>query len=69
MGQNLLDLLKSFGDLISSMGLLGGSLFLLCLVFILALGIIACKADLSGKGPDHWSHHGDVHNWNPRGDF
>lgn len=69
MGQNLLDLLKSFCGLVASMGLWGGSLFLMCLFFILALGYIACKADISAKGPNHWSHKGDVHNWSPEEDF
>ena len=51
MGQNLINLLNSFGDLFSSMGVLGGSLFLIGLAFILGIGYIGFTTDWSKPNP------------------
>lgn len=65
MGQNLIKLFQSVADLIQIGGIVPFALFLLGLSLILAMGYAVCRMDLSGKGPDHWSHKGDVHNWTP----
>lgn len=63
MGQSLIKFFQDVAALIRIGGIVPFVLFLLCLFAILALGYIACKVNLSGKGPDHWSRKGDVHNW------
>ena len=64
MGQNLIDLLKSFAELITSMGFWGGSFFIFCLIIVLALGVVAIFHDVNDN-PNHWSRKGNVHDWSP----
>ena len=65
MGQNLIKFFQDIADLIQIGGIVPFVLFLICLIIIFALGYAACRMNLSGKGPDHWSNKGDVHNWTP----